>query len=366
MRKWSGQTLTKVREATIILYGSYGYTGRLIAKECIKKNLNVILAGRSKEALQQQSAETGFPFEVLDVANNTSLRALLSKGKVVIHCAGPFRHTAKAMADACVETKTHYTDITGEYQVFELLADYDQKAKAAGITIMPGTGFDVVPSDCLALHLKNRLPSATHLQLAFTMSKGGLSRGTKKSMVEGLGEAGQIRVNRKLINLALGEKSMEVDFGVFKTPTLCIPWGDIATAWRSTGIPNIEVYTGVTSRMIKNVKRIKYINWLLKKRWVKRFLLKRIDNQKTGPSDEKRESGRSFLWGKVWDDAGTQVESRLETLSGYALTARTSVLIAEKIISGNFKSGYQSPAMAYGADLVLEIAGTQRTDVSIS
>ena len=355
-----------MRDTTIILYGSYGYTGRLIAKECSAKKLNLILAGRSEEALQQQSAETGFPFEVVDIANNTSLRALLAKGKVVIHCAGPFRHTAKAMADACVETKTHYTDITGEYQVFELLAGYDQKAKVAGITIMPGTGFDVVPSDCLALHLKNQLPSATHLQLAFTMSKGGLSRGTKKSMVEGLGEDGQIRANGKLINLALGEKSMEVDFGTFKTPTLCIPWGDIVTAWLSTGIPNIEVYTGATSRMIKNAKRIKYINWLLKKRWVKRFLLNRIDQQKSGPSDEKRESGRSFLWGKVWDDTGTQVESRLETLSGYALTSKTSVLIAEKIISGNFKSGYQTPAMAYGAGLILEIASTQRTDVSIS
>ncbi len=101
-----------------------------------------------------------------------ALKNLLKKGAVVIHCGGPFQYTAKAMADACLETKTHYTDITGEHQVFELLAGYDQKGKAAGIMIMPGTGFDVVPSDCLALHLKNRLPSATHLQLAFTMSKG--------------------------------------------------------------------------------------------------------------------------------------------------------------------------------------------------
>lgn len=351
-----------MREATIILYGAYGYTGRLIAQECKAKKLSVILAGRSEEALQQQSTETGFPFEAVDIENTTSLRSLLSKGKLVIHCAGPFRHTAKAMADACLETKTHYTDITGEYQVFELLADYDQKAKAADITIMPGTGFDVVPSDCLALHLKNQLPTATHLQLAFTMSKGGLSRGTKKSMVEGMGEDGQIRINGKLTNLPLGAKSMEVDFGTFKTPTLCIPWGDIATAWRSTGIPNIEVYTGVSQSMIKNAKRIRYINWLLRKRWVKRFLLTRIDSQKSGPSEEKRESGRSFLWGKVWDDKGKQVESRLETLSGYTLTAKTAVLIAEKIISGDFKSGYQTPAMAYGAELILEIPSTHRTD----
>ncbi len=351
-----------MRDSTIILYGSYGYTGRLIAKECLAKKLNVILAGRNKEALQQQITETGFPFEVVDIDDTSSLHSLLLKGKVVIHCAGPFRHTSKAMADACLETKTHYTDITGEYQVFELLADYDQKAKAAGITIMPGTGFDVVPSDCLALHLKNRLPSATHLQLAFTMSKGGLSRGTKKSMVEGMGEDGQIRKNGKLTPLALGAKSMEVDFGSFKTSTLCIPWGDISTAWRSTGIPNIEVYAGASERMIKNAKRAKYINWLLRKRWVKRFLLKKIDKQNPGPSDEKRENGRSYLWGKVSDDKGNQVESRLETLSGYSLTAKTSVLIAEKIISGNFQSGYQTPAMAYGENLILEIANTHRID----
>jgi len=352
-----------MKDRTIILYGSYGYTGKLIAKECQSKNLSVILAGRNREALQKQSIETEFPFEVVDVSDTTSLKDLLSKGKLVIHCGGPFRHTAKAMADVCLETKTHYTDITGEYQVFELLADYDQKAKTAGITIMPGTGFDVVPSDCLALHLKNRLPAANHLQLAFTMSKGGLSRGTKKSMTEGMGEGGQIRINGKLQHLALGAKSMEVDFGSFKTPTLCIPWGDISTAWRSTGIPNIEVYTGATESMIKNAKRTRYINWLLRMNWVKKFMLKKIDKQKPGPSDEKRESGRSFLWGKVWDEKGNAAESRLETVSGYTLTAKTAVLIAEKILNGNFKTGYQTPAMAYGADLVLEIENTKRTDL---
>lgn len=351
-----------MRESTIVLYGSYGYTGRLIAKECKAKNLSVILAGRNKEALQQQSDETGYSFEVVDVNETLALKNLLTKGKVVIHCAGPFRHTAKAMADACLETKTHYTDITGEYQVFELLAGYDQKAKATGITMMPGTGFDVVPSDCLALHLKNRLPSATHLQLAFTMSKGGLSRGTKKSMTEGLGEGGQIRVNGKLKHAELGAKSMDINFGSFKTPTLCIPWGDISTAWRSTGIPNIEVYTGASASMIKNAKLTRYINWFIRMKWVKNFMLKKIDKQNPGPSDEKRESGRSFLWGKVWDASGKEVESRLETVSGYTLTAITATMIAEKILAGNFKIGYQTPAMAYGADLILEVNSTKRTD----
>lgn len=347
---------------TIILYGSYGYTGKIIAQECKAKNLAVILAGRNRESLQKQSEETGYPFEVVEISNSGALKNLLKKGSVVIHCGGPFQYTAKIMADACLETKTHYTDITGEHQVFELLAGYDQKGKAAGITIMPGTGFDVVPSDCLALHLKNRLPSATHLQLAFTMSKGGLSRGTSKTMTEGLGNGSLIRKDGKLTHINLGEKVLEVDFGSFKTPTLNIPWGDISTAWRSTGIPNIEVYTGATASMIRNAKMSKYLNWFLRMRWVKNYMLKKIDQKPAGPSEEKRNAGRSFLWGKVWDSNGKECVSQLETVSGYTLTAKTAVLIAEKILAGNFKAGYQTPAMAYGADLIMEIETTKRVD----
>ncbi len=348
--------------ATIILYGSYGYTGKIIAQECKAKNLNVILAGRNKESLQAQSKETGYPFEVVDISDSVALKNLLKKGALVIHCGGPFQYTASAMADACLETKTHYTDITGEHEVFELLASYDQKGKASGIMIMPGTGFDVVPSDCLALHLKNRLPSATHLQLAFTMSKGGLSRGTSKTMTEGLGNGSLIRKDGKLTHINLGEKVLEIDFGPFKAPTLNIPWGDISTAWRSTGIPNIEVYTGATTSMIRNARLSKYLNWFLRLQLVKNYMLSKIDKKPAGPSEEKRNSGRSFLWGKVWDDTGKECISQLETVSGYTLTAKTAVLIAEKIMAGNFKAGYQTPSMAYGADLIMEIDQTKRSD----
>ncbi|MEJ0055038.1 MAG: saccharopine dehydrogenase NADP-binding domain-containing protein [Bacteroidota bacterium] len=346
----------------IVIYGSYGYTGKLIVNECRRKNLQVVLAGRNEEALKKQSEQSAYPYKVVASDDIEGLKKLLEPAAIVIHCGGPFRHTAKAMSEACLATNTHYTDITGEYQVFESLPSLDKQAKEKNITIMPGTGFDVVPSDCLALHLKNRLPSATHLQLAFTMSKGGLSRGTKKSMTEGLGYGCFIRKDGKLTEIPMGSKSMEIDFGAFKTMTLCIPWGDISTAWRSTGIPNIEVYTGATAGMISNAKRSNYIGWLLRMRWVKDFMLRKIDQQPAGPSDEKLETGKSYLWGRVRDDSGKEFTSRLEAVSGYLLTAKTAVLISEKIMKGNFKAGYQTPAMAYGPDLILEIEGSKRSD----
>lgn len=157
----------------IVVYGSYGYTGRLIVQLCRQKKLNVLLAGRNEQSLKRQSEETGYPFQVVDASEYAKMVQLLTPAAMVIHCAGPFKHTAATMAQACLESQAHYTDITGEHQVFESLAGLDADAKEKGIMVMPGTGFDVVPSDCLALHLKNRLPSATHLQLAFTIQKAG-------------------------------------------------------------------------------------------------------------------------------------------------------------------------------------------------
>lgn len=343
----------------IALYGSYGYTGRLIAEECRRLNLPVVLSGRNKQQLAEQSSQTGYPYEVCELHQHKALRKLLGNAALVIHCAGPFRHTATQMATACLDAGVHYTDITGEYEVFEKLAQYNQPARERNVMIMPGTGFDVVPSDCLALYLKNKLPDATHLQLAFTALKGGLSRGTRKSMIEGLGYPVKIRKNGALTDIQPGDKVMEVDFGTFRQMTLCIPWGDIATAWYSTGIPNIEVYAGASANLIKWARRMRYLNWLFKMHMIKNFLLRQAD-KKHNPSVDRIKEGKSYLWGRVWNEDGISVEARLATLNGYLLTAKTSVVIAQKILNQNFKPGFQTPAMAYGPDLILEIKGTTR------
>ncbi len=347
-----------MRSETLIVYGSYGYTGRLIVDECRRLGLKVVLAGRDSRQLAQQSNESGYPYQAVDLTDIQALTALLEKGVVVIHCAGPFQFTARQMADACLVTGTHYTDITGEYQVFEMLASLDEEAVKAGVMLLPGTGFDVVPSDCLARYLKEKLPSATSLQLAFTTA-GGFSRGTTKTMIEGLGYGSTIRKNGTLVNIKTAEKVLDVDFGTFKTKAVCIPWGDVATAFRSTGIPTIEVYAGVSKKTIRLLKASNLFNAMLRNRGVKKFLRGRVSNQQPGPSAEKLATARSYLWGRVWDDKGNEKQARLETLNGYALTAKASVHIARKILNGDVKPGYATPSTAYGAGLILEIEGTK-------
>ena len=341
----------------VLVYGSYGYSGNLIVSELISKKIPLILSGRDAIKLEKQAKPFNLPFETLDLSETERLNSLLSQCSVVIHCAGPFRYTAKPMAKACLETKTHYLDITGEFGVFESLAKLNQQAVEAGIMILPGAGFDVVPTDCMAVRLKEKLPTATHLQLAFASVKGGVSRGTAKTAVEGLGYGSLVRKDGKLVPVPLG-RTMEIDFGFRKLKTLNIPWGDIATAWRSTGIPNIEVYMAASKSLIRNARLSNYVGWLLRMRWLKNIILKRLDKT-TGPIDEIREQSRSYVWGKVWDGNGNEAIARLETLGGYTVTAKTAVLIAEKILAGNFKTGFATAGMAYGAELISEVVGTR-------
>lgn len=342
----------------VLIYGSYGYSGSLIVLECIKKKIPVILSGRDRAKLEKQATEYKLPFEILDLSETEKLKNLLGKCSLVIHCAGPFRSTAKTMAKACIETKTHYTDITGEIGVFESLFKLDQQAKDSGITILPGTGFDVVPTDCMALRLKKALSSATHLQLAFASLGGGPSRGTAKTAAEGMGFGSLVRKEGKLVPEALG-KTMLIDFGIKKLNTLGIPWGDVSTAYRSTGIPNIEVFMSSSSNMIRYAKLSNYFGWLLRMKWIKNIILNKIDKSVTGPSNERLEKSRSYIWGKVWDGQGNESSARLETLGGYTLTAKAAVLIAEKILAGNFRPGFATAAMAYGDGLIDEVEGSR-------
>lgn len=345
----------------IVVYGSYGYTGSLIVERCKEQQLNIILAGRNEDRLKAQSKATGYPYQTVEIKETEKLVQLLEPATLVIHCGGPFQFTARHMIEVCLKTKTHYTDITGEIGVFELIASYDLKAKEAGIMLLPGAGFDVVPSDCLAAHLKKRLPNATHLELAFATSGAGSSRGTSKTAVLGLGEGSLVRHNGKITKVPLHEGLKEIDFVKFKTISARIPWGDVSTAFYSTGIPNVEVYMGINEKVARMIKLSRFFNWLLKKRWLKKFLLNKIDKT-TGPDEDRRENAKSYLVGSVWNDT-QKVQTQLAAPNGYTLTALSSVSIAMKILDGNFKTGFQTPSLAYGSDLILEFEGVERTDL---
>lgn len=347
--------------ANFLIYGANGYTGGLITRYAVERGLSPIIAGRNEAAIKELAERDGLEFRVFSLDDVAKLDVALDEVEMVIHCAGPFSLTSRQMGEACLRTKTHYTDITGEIAVFEACAAADQKARDAGIMVMPGVGFDVVPSDCLAMHLKNRLPSATHLTLAF-YGMGRISHGTQSTMVMNVGKGGAVRRDGNIMPVPAAWRTREIDFGngVVKTG-VTIPWGDVSTAYHSTGIPNIEVYTVAPASALKAMKLSRYLGWLMATGPVQKYLQSKI--KPGGPSDEERAKGKTLLWGEASDDDGNRVETRMQCPEGYTTTALAALNITEKILAANFTTGFQTPAKAYGANLILGLDGVERQDV---
>ena len=342
-----------------LLYGANGYTGKLIAKLLATYNLQPILAGRTEANIKPLADELQLPYRIIDLDDAVQLEKALSEIKLVLHAAGPYVYTAKQMIEACLKTGVHYIDINGDISVFEMLKKYDSLAKEKNIMIMPGVGFDVVPTDCVALQLKNKMPDATHLKLAFASIGGGLSHGTAITMAGKIGEGGAVRENGKIIRKPLGQKGMWVSFGERKLFVMTIPWGDISTAFTTTGIPNIETYTGMAPKVYRILKLQWAFNWLLRTNFVRNIIRKKIKAKPAGPSDEQRKKSSSMVWGEVSNTAGKTLNAAINCLDGYSLTAHSSLLISKKILEGNFKPGYQTPAGCYGEHLIMEIPNSK-------
>jgi short subunit dehydrogenase-like uncharacterized protein len=344
-----------------LIYGATGYTGSLIAEEAARRRQRPILAGRNAETVKALALQLGLEHRIVTLDDMAALVEAIRDVQVVLHCAGPFARTAKPMADACLRTGVHYLDITGEEDVFEALAARDAEAKAAGVMLLPGVGFDVVPSDCLAAHLKRRLPSATRLALGF-MSRSRMSRGTALTVVENLNGGGLVRQDGILKKVPAAWKTRTIDFGAGPVKAITIPWGDVATAFHSTGIPNIEVYMAAPRALRVGARLSRYLGWLLGSALVKSFLKKRIRKGPPGPSAEERANGWSLLWGEVVDDSGQKAVTRLRGPEGYTMTVRSALAVVERVLAGQAVPGFQTPATAFGPDFVLSLEGIIRED----
>ena len=344
---------------TFLIYGAYGYTGRLIVERAVEHGHRPMLAGRDADKTRSLAEQYGLTCLVFDLTDAQALTDALKAVKAVLHCAGPFSRTTPAVVAACLQTKTHYLDITGEIDVFEHVAGFDEQARRLGVVLLPGVGFDVVPSDCLARFLKKQLPDATDLQLAFKTTLS-LSRGTALTALENAHKPGLIRRAGRLTPVPAAYEVRSVNFTGQPEPAVTLPWGDVATAFYSTGIPNIRVFMAQSPGGIRLLKLTRYLGSLLRISWIRNGLAKLIGRRVVGPSAEVRQTGRCYLWGQVSNPAGQTVRATLTTPEAYHLTALTALLAMERVLNGEAAPGFQTPSLAFGADFILQIAGTKR------
>lgn len=345
----------------LLVYGANGYTGRLIASVARREGLRPVLAGRRAEAVEALAKELSCRSLCFPLLDPDLVARMLEPFDALLLAAGPFSETSAIALEGCLRARTAYLDITGEIDVLEACFARHGDALEAGVPVLPGVGFDVVPSDCLAATLAGKLPLASRLQLAFRVFKP--SAGTMKTMIEGLPKGGAARVNGRIVRVPPAWKTMTVPFPDEARLAMTIPWGDLSTAFRSTGIPNIEVYMAVPPKAISAARRTAFLAPVLSLGPVQGFLKRRAERNVEGPTEEERRRERSVLWGRVSTRHGErQVTGTLETPEAYALTAETSVAIAKRVLAGEVKPGVWTPSQAFGPRFIETIPGC-RLDV---
>ncbi|MEO8010005.1 MAG: saccharopine dehydrogenase NADP-binding domain-containing protein [Dokdonella sp.] len=339
-----------------MIYGANGYTARLIVAAALERGLKPILAGRDRDALDALAQPHGLTRRVFALDDAGEIARNLDGIDLLLNCAGPFSRTCEPLLEGCLANKTHYLDITGEIDVFALCHRAHNRARHEGIVVFPGTGFDVVPTDCLAAMLKHRLADATHLVLAFEAA-GGPSPGTAKTSVEGLVKGGRARIDGELVEVPLVWKSREFvrADGVVRS-AMTIPWGDVYTAFVSTGIPDIETYMALPEQTIARMRLLRHLRPLLTLGPVQRVLRARAART-PGPDLERRQRSGSTIWGEVVNASGRQVKLGLSAPNGYELTVTASLGIVEHLLATTPAGGYYTPSMLMGADYVLGLPG---------
>jgi short subunit dehydrogenase-like uncharacterized protein len=336
---------------TWLLYGANGYTGRLVAGLAVARGERPVLAGRSAGQIGALAAELGLEHRVFGLGDADALRRGLDGVAAVAHCAGPFSATAGPMARACVHAGLHYLDITGEIAVFEELHGLSGRAKAAGSVLLPGAGFDVVPTDCVAALLAGALPGADRLDLAF-LAGGGPSPGTAKTTVEGMRSGGQARIDGVIRMVPFGWRAVRAGFPSGPRTVTSIPWGDVSTAYYSTGIGNITTYTAVPAGA-GGVSRALLRSGLLRLGPALR-LAQAMAGRAPGPDEQRRARSRSEVWGRA--SAGDRsVHATLTMPNAYDVTADSVVRAVTRL--GSVAPGTHTPSTAFGPRYVTELDG---------
>ena len=347
----------------LLIYGSYGYTGRLIARRAVREGLSPILAGRRAEPTEALATDLGLDHRVFSLEHRPVVDREVRDVDVVLNCAGPFTETAIPLLSACIDQGTDYLDVAGAVEVLEDVAARDAEADAAEVTALPAVGFDVVATDCLAAQLHDGSLDATRLTLAID-GLGTFSPGTLTSIVRGMKRPGIVRQNGRLRDVPAAWKTREFDFGNGTKTAVTVPWGDVSTAYYTTGIPDIETYAAVPSFAADVMRRTRGVAPLLGLDPVQTALQKLIDATVTGPSASERSQSESRIYGEVVDEDGDRLAARLLTPDTYDVTAATAVEAARRTLDGEVEVGFQTPASAFGPEFVFEFEGVRREAVA--
>ena len=324
---------------TILIYGATGYTGKLVAMQARETHLSFEVAGRNGPQVTALAEQLDVPCRIFALDDPETIIASLAGVTAVLNCAGPFASTARPLMEACIACGVHYLDITAEYKVYALAEAWSERAAAAGVMLLPGVGWDVVPSDCLAMYLAAKVDQPQSLRIALQVANS-MSRGSTTSVGEILGVGLLVRAEGTIVAKPDAAPA-RFDFGAGLLDSVPLSLGDLVTAWKSTGIPNIAMFVNIKENVMPEG----------------------VAAMPQGPSLEERAANRACAVAEVTGIDGAVVRARIDTINGYSYTPLAAVEALRLLAAGQFKPGFQTPATVFGAGFAVSIADTRIVDM---
>ncbi len=346
----------------VLIYGATGFTGSAVARQAKQAGLDFHISGRNRQRLQALGAELDVPFIVVGLEDANGLDRVLADFDLVINIAGPFVDTARPVLESCLRTRTHYLDVSGELSSFALAERYHEYARARGIMILPGVGFVVAPSDCLAAHLKRRMPDADTLRFAF--SKVDLvSRGSMRAMFSLVRREVCIRRHGELTTVPVGRLERCFDFGDGPEISAALSWADVITAHHTTGIPNIEAYAEMSVPLRGAYQLGAWLAEPLRLRPVRWASDLTVGLWPEGPTEAARQSKWRTIVAEVENVGRWTMSSRVILPDGYSITPPIAIRALQNVMNGQIRHGFTTPAQVFGADFMLKFPDVRLEDV---
>jgi short subunit dehydrogenase-like uncharacterized protein len=220
--------------------------------------------------------------------------------------------------------------------VFRALYDLDERARQAGITIMPGAGFGVIATNCLARYVSDAVGGAAVLEVATRAAVAQQGPGVAATRQQNMPYGGWIRQAGHLQPCPLGSGIITITLPDGPCLIMPLPTGDLEAAFQATGAADITAYGAVPGDPASGPKA-------------------------SDPPADQHPAYQSFGWARATGPDGATTQAWLQTGESYAFTGTASIRAVEETLARS-QPGAFSPAAAFGADFVLTIPGTSRTD----
>jgi saccharopine dehydrogenase (NAD+, L-lysine-forming) len=345
----------------IMIYGATGFTGMLIARAAVELGCDLVLAARDRDRLAAAARPFGLTARAFALDDSGETINALSDIDIVLNAAGPFAATSEPLIAACLAARTHYLDVTGELSVFVTAHRHDASARERGIMILPGVGFWIVASDCLAADVATLMPEAKYLRIGCSRSEL-FSRGSLRTIMSETRDQVIIRQASRLARIPVGHLEWQFDYGEGKRTSIAVSLADVFTAYFTTAIPNIEGYfeanlsartagalaVGFTTAI--GATRLRALVDVGLAAWPER------------PSMNARSAAKQVIVAEAEDGWRRSRRLRLVTRDGYSFTVEAAIIVLRRVISGDFVPGFQTPGKLFGSGFALSIPGTYRED----